>query len=103
MSPTENLMLGLNTTVVEGRTRGFEFLRIRMQDGKIEYVAMPGGRGETAFVLVEQSEKRLVFANPEHDFPQRILYWLDGERLHARIEGEENGETKGFGWFWERK
>ncbi len=30
---------------------------------------------------------RVVFENTAHDFPQRIIYWKDGNDLRARIEG----------------
>ena len=43
-----------------------------------------------------------MFANPEHDFPQRILYWLEGEVLHARIEGETAGGPRSSEWVYTR-
>jgi hypothetical protein len=34
-----------------------------------------------------------TFENPEHDFPQRIIYRLEtGDALYARVEGTENGK-----------
>jgi hypothetical protein len=39
-------------------------------------------------MLSESSENRAVFENLEHDFPQRIVYWRQGDRLGASIEGE---------------
>ena len=49
------------------------------------------------------SDRRVVFENPEHDFPQRILYWLDDDdMLHARIEGTEGGETHSMEWRYRR-
>ncbi len=45
----------------------------------------------------------VVFENREHDFPQRILYWLDGEgRLHARIEGPAGSGERAMEWVWSR-
>jgi len=44
----------------------------------------------------------VVFENPEHDFPQRILYRLDGGMLHARIEGVVDGEPLSSEWTWSR-
>ena len=38
------------------------------------------------------AHERIVFENAEHDFPQRIVYRRDGDRLHASIEGEEGYE-----------
>ena len=68
-----------------------------------DYVAQPGGRPPTRFTLVESSARRAVFANPAHDFPQRILYWLDDAgALHARVEGPKGGKTVGMEWTWRK-
>ena len=41
------------------------------------------------------SANEVVFENPQHDFPQRIIYTLkDGGRLTAAIEGTKNGKTR---------
>ena len=70
----------------------------------VAYVAQPGGQPPTRFALIEQAERRVVFANPAHDFPQRILYWLDDAgALHARIEGPKGGRTVGQEWTWTRR
>ena len=50
--------------------------------------------------LVESSAQKAVFANPEHDFPQRVLYWREGESLCAAVEGPMNGETVSECWCW---
>ena len=43
---------------------------------------------------------RVVFENPTHDFPQRIIYWKDGADLRARIEGTQNGKEGSQEWRW---
>lgn len=63
----------------------FEFLRIHEVDGEIRYTAMPGGGPPVPFALAELDGRRFVFANPEHDFPQRIRYDVRGRRLEAGI------------------
>ena len=82
----------------------FEFLRIEGGPEGIAYVAQPGGQPPTRFALIEQADRRVVFANPAHDFPQRILYWLDDAgALHARVEGPKGGRTVGQEWTWTRR
>ena len=45
--------------------------------------------------MVRLSEGEVVFENPGHDFPQRIIYSLKaGGNLEARIEGEAKGEAR---------
>ena len=43
----------------------------------------------------------VIFENLEHDFPQRIIYRREGDRLIARIEGEVNGTLEVTEWAWE--
>lgn len=97
------LMLGMNRALRAGRVVMFEFLRITERNDSLFYVAMPRGRGETVFPLVERAARRVVFENPGHDFPQRIVYWQerDGE-LRARVEGTMNGKPAGEEWVWRR-
>jgi hypothetical protein len=45
--------------------------------------------------LVKSSPGELTFENLQHDFPQRIIYRVDGRKLHARIEGTKDGKTRG--------
>lgn len=97
-------LLGMHKDIRSGRMVSFEFFRIAADaDGKICYFASPGGRPPTPFCLVEQGERRVVFENRAHDFPQRILYWIGDEgALHARIEGPMAGRTVTEEWIWKR-
>ena len=103
LAPGGGVMLGMNRSIRKDRT-SFEFLRIaRDESGRLTYFASPSGKPPTPFVLREATPKRVVFENPEHDFPQRILYWLDDDGvLHGRIEGVEGKQAKGFEWTWAR-
>jgi len=79
-SPTKGgAMLGVARTVREEKMVAFEFLRIVERDGGLVYIAQPGGRPPTEFVLTELDNKRAVFVNPRHDYPQRIIYKLSQE------------------------
>ena len=43
-----------------------------------------------------------MFENAAHDFPQRVLYWLDDAgSLHARVEGHAGGGADEE-WIWTR-
>lgn len=101
--PTGGLMLGMNRARRGDRVVMFEFLRIVARGDSIFYIALPRGRGETPFPLKERTDKRVVFENLTHDFPQRILYWQDkpGE-LHARTEGTMDGKAVSEEWVWRK-
>jgi hypothetical protein len=97
--PAGGLMLGLHRDTGGDKT-AFEFLRIEESAGKITYLASPQGRPATPFTLIESAAQRAVFANPEHDFPQRVLYWREGQSLCAAVEGPIDGETVTERWCW---
>jgi hypothetical protein len=73
----------------EGRgetLRTWESIRIlRRADGTLAYVPMPNGGAPVEFAMVRQDAGSIEFANPAHDFPQRIRYWREGDALHAEI------------------
>lgn len=96
-------LLGLHRDVKAGRMVSFEFLRIQKTPEGILYFASPRSRPPVAFKLVELGARRAVFENREHDFPQRVLYWIDAAgAMHARIEGPQGGKTVSEEWAWTR-
>ena len=103
-SPAGGTLLGTSRTVHDGKTVFHEFMMIRpAEDGGLEFVAWPSGQAEASFPMVEKGEHRVVFENPEHDFPQRIVYHLrEDVQLDARIEGKQNGETQGVDFRFRR-
>ena len=100
IAPRGGVLLGVHRDTRASGGVFFEFLRIQEEDGTISYLASPAGREPTPFRLVEASDGRVVFENPQHDFPQRIIYERTDNRLEARIEGEVEGETRGSTWVW---
>jgi hypothetical protein len=99
--PRGGALLGLHRDVKGARMLSWEFLRIQATDAGIVYFASPRSAPPTPFALIEAGDKRVVFENKEHDFPQRILYWVDAKgALHARIEGPQGGKTVAEEWVW---
>lgn len=92
-APAGGTLLGVARTVRDGRTVAHEFLQIRETgDGGLVYVALPSLQREASFPLLRLAPHEAVFANPEHDFPQRISYRLEADgTLRARIEGTRDG------------
>ena len=101
IAPKGGVMLGLHRDAAPGTTAFYEYLRIEDRDGRLIYIASPRGGGTTEFTLVKVDEMGAVFENLEHDFPQRIIYRGEGDRLTARIEGVVDGELKASEWVWE--
>ena len=94
--PAGGTMLGMMRTVRDGRTVGFEFLRIEAgDDGDTWLTASPSGQETARFRLVSASVHEVAFENPQHDFPQRISYRLLAPgRLLGRISGTIDGEQR---------
>lgn len=89
-SPAEGgLMLGGGRTVRDGRAVWFEHLRIEQIGDSIFYVSHPSGQQPAAFLLVASDSTSLTFANPLHDFPQRITYRFSApDSLAVTLEGQ---------------
>ncbi len=94
------MMLGVSRTVKNGRVGFFEYLRIVEKGEDIFYVAKPANaERETFFKLTSLKDDEAVFENPEHDFPQRIVYKLvDNETIAVRVEADKDGKPQGFGF-----
>ncbi len=89
-------MFGVSWALEDGATAFYEFMILRQTEpGGLELVALPMGRSETAFKMIELADQSVVFENLENDFPQQIRYWLEsGGHLKARIEGDVEGQLK---------
>ncbi|MCA9284457.1 MAG: hypothetical protein KDA22_04535 [Phycisphaerales bacterium] len=95
--PLGGAMLGVSRTVARERMRAFEYLRVVERDGGLVYIAQPGGRTATEFVLTELGDTHAVFENPRHDFPQRIVYERSAEGgLSASIGFAKGGRPQRF-------
>ncbi len=74
---------------------------VMVDDSSEEHWTGPGGRSPaTPFGLVDSGDRRATFENPDHDFPQRIIYERRGNELTVRIEGVENDQPKSQEWSW---
>lgn len=96
MKPAGGSMLGLSRTVAKGKTVFTEYMQIVEQDGVVTmHVQLKLAARATPFKLVEIGEKGAIFSNPEHDFPQRIIYRKEPDgSLFARIEGIDKGKER---------
>ena len=103
LGPGNGLMVAANLTTWPNGRKSFEFLRIAETAEGFSYFASPGGKSPVEFKMKETGERRVVFENAAHDFPQRVLYWRDGEHLVARIEGTIKGKARSEEWRFSRR
>lgn len=97
MPPGGGSMFGMSRTIRRDTTVAHEFMQIIERSGKLVLIAHPSGQASTEFVLSYSRKDSVAFANPDHDFPQRILYRRVGaDSLVARIEGRRAGQVRGI-------
>jgi hypothetical protein len=93
------IMLG--TSITSGDDAfGWEQSRIEAEEGGLTFHAQPRGQAPAAFRLVRSAPGEVVFENPTHDFPQRVIYRRDGDRLTGRIEGRSGGREQAIEWHY---
>jgi len=104
MKPAGQSMMGMSRTVAGGKTVFTEYVQIREMNGQLAYIVSLGLNAKpTVFKLIKSSENEVVFENPEHDFPQRIIYRRESsDALFARIEGQEKGVNKSMDFPYKR-
>ena len=102
LGPRGKMMAAVNLTSSSKRGASFEFLRIVEGPSGLAYLASPGGKTPVEFKLKELSGRKVVFENLAHDFPQRVMYWMEPDgAMKARIEGSVQGKERGMEWRFE--
>jgi hypothetical protein len=102
------MMLGVNRTHRGDTPVHHEFLMLVEEQGRIEYRAFPVGQAPTVFVLRprqddDRLEDEVVFVNPTHDYPQRVIYRREGpDHVTATIEGNDGWKAKRASWRFAR-
>ncbi len=100
LPPLRGLMVGINRSSEGDGMPFFEYLRIEARADGVYYIASPKGEGTTEFELTEVSASRAVFENPEHDFPQKIIYQRTGDALGAEVGAYRDGAWRSFKLNW---
>lgn len=100
--PRGGTMFGFGRTGRGESLREYEHLRLQAgDDGVPVYWGSPFGRPAVPFRLVESGPGLAVFANPAHDFPQRIVYRREGRTLKATISASDGGNA--ISWTFRRR
>lgn len=104
-APPMPAMIGYSYTTRDGETRGWEAMRIELDDGWPVFVGMPSGGDAVRFrftdeiVLVSERGPNgggAIFENPDHDYPQRIRYFRRGNVLTATISRIDGSDAIAF-------
>lgn len=98
--PREGVMSGVTVTTRPGRPVQVEFARVFTRDGVTAFHAVPDGQPPADFAVRTVGGQRVVFENPAHDFPQRVIYARSGDTLTGRIEGRIGGAERSTEWIY---
>ena len=97
------LLLGVSQVVMDGKTLGYEYLRLESRPDGIFYVASPPGKSEDAFRFAgktidttgDRGDELFTFERAAKEFPQRIVYRrATGGWLYAQVDGKVNGADR---------
>lgn len=104
LAPSGGALLGVGRTVrdADNALRNYEFMKIDSPDGVLTFTADPSGQNRASFAVKTQTANEIVFEDPEHDFPQRVVYRKVATGLHAHIEGVIEGQTQTINFDYER-
>lgn len=94
MPASGSFMMGMSRTSEAMKTKSFEFMRIQPVEGQMALIAQPGGKTETIFKQTASKANWIRFENPNHDFPTRIEYRRDKNKLSAVVAGPGNGDNE---------
>jgi hypothetical protein len=90
------IMMGTARVTAGGKAVFTEYVEVAEKPtGLVMTVALGIGKPGVSFTRIAGRPDEVVFENPTHDVPQRILYRKQGDgTVLARIEGIEKGQAK---------
>ena len=94
MAPRGGVMLSMGRTVRDGKLIEYESIVLGEKGNGLAYEAHPSGQPSAVFISTTVTASTVVFENLAHDFPQRVGYQADGEKLLAWIDGSVNGKQR---------
>lgn len=103
LPPLGGTMSGVNQTNQAGKKPAMDYMAISTEPAGVMFTAIVGHQPPTPFVLTSTTLQRLVFENPTHDFPHRVIYWRCGQTmadLCARIDGKNQGQPQAQEWHY---
>lgn len=89
-------LVGVGRESRGGTLLSAELTIVRLRGDLLVFEAFPTGQPPAVFTASALTDSSVTFANPAHDFPQRVIYRKAGaDSLIARIEGDRGGQARG--------
>ncbi len=94
----DSTLSGRSYSIRNGDTVSLEFITLIQRNGRMAYVPTVPGQNQglpVEFELTFISDNKMIFENPDHDFPQTISYeQASSDSLIAEIAGVVNGDLR---------
>ena len=94
----DTLFTGQSYFIKGSDTLSSETISLQQRDTSVFYVPLVEGQNDNKpihFRLTFSDSVNAIFENPEHDFPQKIVYQLkENDSLIATISGNNNGKIR---------
>jgi hypothetical protein len=88
-------MLGMARTTTSKGLVEYELTLIREKAGKVIFEAHPSGQPAATFTATLAGPDSVIFAAPEHDYPQVVGYRrLGADSVVAWIDGMAGGKSR---------
>ena len=83
---SDQSLIGFGVAINDNKVGSYELMSIRQSEGgSWIYTAHPSGQASASFLATQINENSVVFANPDHDYPQEIRYRREGNQLYATV------------------
>jgi predicted lactoylglutathione lyase len=79
-----------------GEEKLFETFEVKEEEGIWYYITDIQGQGVTRFALTESGVNKATFENPEHDMPNKIAYWMEGNVRKVHLSGTEGAQALSY-------
>jgi hypothetical protein len=93
----DSVFRGTSYLIKEKDTLNSESIALEIKDDQVLYVPIVKGQNNDqpiVFLLTKQTTKQLVFENPNHDYPKKIVYnKITADSLVAVISGTQQGKA----------
>lgn len=100
--PRGDQMMGSGRDGRGDSVKSWETMQIeRGPDGGLIFYGSVKGGPRVAFPMTSSGLRDMVFANPGHDYPQRIHYWRNGAELRAEISLMDGSQK--YSWTYGRQ
>jgi hypothetical protein len=93
----DDSLSGFSVSILGDAVGFYEVLSIdKSRDNTWIFTAYPAGQEAAIFRAVTIGAASVVFANPDHDYPQEIHYSRQGKQLFASISLHDGKDARSF-------